>query len=175
MPEILSLNINSSKEDCMNQYKQFMEIMLLKIRDRYQEFEMEVDQLHKYIETNRDRWKISLAKQMEIQVGCVLEIQLQKSEIDGPKINEARNELIRIKNFCHLINNQPLFSVTSPEDNQVHPNTSQLAFPTLIKDGLKSMEEFVMEDTSEVPEQPGQHQAHIEKQTIHRKPDGAYH
>jgi len=175
MAEIWSLNINSSKEDCMNQYKQFIEIMLLKIRERYQEFEMEIDQLQRHIETHTDRWKISLAKRMEIKVGCVLTEQLQKPEIDGPEINEARNELIRIKNFCHLINNQPLFSVTSAEDNQVDSNASQLVFPSLNKDGLKSMEEFVMKNTLEVMEQSDQYQAHIETKTTDRKPDGGYH
>ena len=158
----------------MNQYEQFTQVMLLKIRKKCQEFQMEMEQLQKYIEQNKDRWKIFLLKELEIKVGCVLELELQKSEIDGSEINEARDEVIRIKNFCHLINNQPLFSVTCMEENHVDPNTFQISFPTLIKDQLKLIEEFVMEHSSEAIRQPGRHQTHIEKQTVNRKPDGAY-
>jgi hypothetical protein len=64
--------------------------------------------------------------------------------------------------------------VTSAEDNQVDSNASQLVFPSLNKDGLKSMEELVMENTLEVVEQSDQHQAHIETKTTDRKPDGGY-
>ncbi len=170
----MSLNINSNKEYYMNQYEQFMQVMLLKIRKKCQEFQMEVEQLQKYIEQNKDHWKISLLKELEIKVGCVLELQLQKPEIDGLEVNEARDEIIRIKNFCQLINNQPLFPVTNMEENHVDSTTFQLSFPTLIKDRLKLIEEFVMEHSFEAIKQPDRYQTHIEKQTVNRKSDGAY-
>ncbi len=65
-----------------------MEMMLDKIKRKYQQFQTELDRIDRYIEMNRDKWKRSLGNRLETRVSSVLTKQLQQHNIDGLEVNK---------------------------------------------------------------------------------------
>ncbi|CAF1277279.1 unnamed protein product, partial [Adineta steineri] len=61
--------------------------------------------------------------ELEINVGCVLVEQLQKDEIDRPKVDTARTEFHRLKQHVCSLNTKPLTSLSNAVVNQVDLDT----------------------------------------------------
>jgi hypothetical protein len=129
-----------------------MEIMLEKIKQKFQQFHVELDQLHSYIEMNKDQWKTSLKNRMETRVTSVLREQLQNNEIDGLELNKARDELVRVQKLCDLLNSQALITVASAEESVVDLNVPRLIFPSVTVNGLNWIDECSEQNNSETME-----------------------
>jgi len=151
-----------------------MEIMLDKIKQKFQQFKIELDQFHSYIEMNKDQWKTSLKNRMETRVTSVLMQQLYKHEIDGLEMNNARDELVRVQKLCDLLNSQTLITVASVDDNAVDLNIPRLIFPSVTVDGLNWIDECSAENDSEIMDYLNQYQIKTEENTIYTKTDGKY-
>jgi hypothetical protein len=151
-----------------------MEMILEKIKQKYKQFQNELDQIHTYIEMNKDQWKTSLKNRMETRVTSVLMQQLYKHEIDGLEMNNARDELVRVQKLCDLLNSQTLITVASVDDNAVDLNIPRLIFPSVTVDGLNWIDECSAENDSETMDYLNQFQIKMEENTIDRKTDGKY-
>ncbi len=149
-------------------------MMLDKIKQKFQQFKIELDRLHSYIEINGDQWRTSLKNRMETRVTSVLKEQLKKHEIDGLELNNARDELVRVQKLCDLLNSQTLITVASVDDNAVDLNTPRLIFPSVTVDGLNWIDECAAENDSETMDYSNQYQIKTEGNTIDRKTDGKY-
>jgi hypothetical protein len=147
-------------------------MMYDKIKKRYEEFQIELDILHKQIELNSDHCRKYLASQLKIKVGCVLTEQLGKDEIVGSVINKARDEFIRLQDLFHGLNSQPLISVLSIDDNQTGLNAPRVVFPSIAVDGFGWNEVFSTENTLEVMEHSDQQQISNNINTTYRKTNG---
>jgi hypothetical protein len=79
---VQGLTINSGKRSCTALLDQWTIAMHMKIDQKAEELQRQIDQLDKRIEDNNNDWKIFLKNQIETKVGCVLTQILQKYEID---------------------------------------------------------------------------------------------
>jgi hypothetical protein len=129
-----------------------MEMILEKIKQKYKQFQIELDQIHTYIELNKDQWKTSLKNRMETRVTSVLREQLQNNEIDGLELNKARDELVRVQKLCDLLNSQALITVASAEESVVDLNVPRLIFPSVTVNGLNWIDECSEQNNSETME-----------------------
>ncbi|CAF1278588.1 unnamed protein product [Adineta steineri] len=73
--------------------------------------------------TNDARHSQQENNELEINVGCVLVEQLQKDEIDRPKVDTARTEFHRLKQHVCSLNTKPLTSLSNAVVNQVDLDT----------------------------------------------------
>jgi hypothetical protein len=145
-----------------------------KINKKYEELQMELDSLHKKIESNKNYWKKSLANQFETKVGCVLMQQLEKDEIDGSEVDKAQHEFVRLQDFFHRLDNEPLISVSSTENNPMDSNAPRLVLSGIAVNGLDWNEDFSTENTSEIMQYSGQQQIDNSINTTRRKIDCEY-
>jgi hypothetical protein len=159
----------------MKQLNQWAQVMHTKINQKYKEIQLELDQLHENIETNREHWKKSLANRMEMKIGCVLMEQSEKDEADGFEFNKARDEFVRVKELFHFFNSQPLISLSNIEDNQMYLNTLHLVFPNVTVDGFNLMENFSIENTIQTMEYSDQQSIDMDENTNYRRSTGNYH
>ncbi len=127
-------------------------MILEKIKQKYKQFQIELDQIHTYIELNKDQWKTSLKNRMETRVTSVLREQLQNNEIDGLELNKARDELVRVQKLCDLLNSQALITVASAEESVVDLNVPRLIFPSVTVNGLNWIDECSEQNNSETME-----------------------
>ncbi|UJR20361.1 hypothetical protein I4U23_023492 [Adineta vaga] len=111
--EIPSINIESGRKNCIEQFKYWMEMILAKIKEKYKEYQLQLNQYHKHIETKKEQWKRSLIKRLETKVQCVLKAQLEKYKINRIEMNQA------------------LITVTNIEDNKIDVNIPHLYFPSI--------------------------------------------
>jgi hypothetical protein len=151
-----------------------MKMILDKIKQKYQQFQMELDRIDRCIEMNRDQWKRSLGNRLETRVSSVLTKQLQQHNIDGLEVNQAKEELIRVQKLCDLLNSQTIISVASVEDDQFDVNKPNPIFPSIIVDALNSIDQFSTENNSETMEYSDQHQINRDENTICRTKDGEH-
>ncbi len=149
-------------------------MILEKLKQKYQQFQMELDRIDRYIEMNRDQWKRSLANRLETKVSSVLMKQLQQHNIDGLEMNQAKEELIRVQKLCDLLNSQTIITVTSVEDDQFDVNKPHAIFPSIIVDALYSIDSFSTENNSETMEYSDQHQINTDENTTCRTEDGEH-
>ncbi|CAF4159312.1 unnamed protein product, partial [Rotaria sordida] len=108
---------------------------------------------------------------METKIGCVLNEQLQKDEVDGLEVNRARDEFIRIKQLYNLLNNQPLINVTNEENNQIDLKTPRVIFPNVNIDGFNWIEELSTKTNLESMECSNQEQIYVDENAMHRTTD----
>ncbi len=147
-------------------------MILDKINQKYQQFQMELDRMDRSIEMNRDQWKRSLGNRLETRVSSVLKKQLQQHSIDGLEVNQAKEELIRVQKLCDLLNSQTIITVASVEDDQFDVNKPHSIFPSIIVDALNSIDSFSTENNSETMEYSDQHQINTDENTICGTEDG---
>jgi len=152
-----------------------MEIMLEKIKQKFQQFHAELDQLHSYIEMSKNQWKTSLKNRMETRVTSVLREQLQKNEIDGLELSKARDELVRVQKLCDLLNSQTLITVASAEENVVDLNIPRLIFPSVTVDGLNWIDECSEQNNSETMECSIQQKNAVNENTTSNETVCEYH
>jgi hypothetical protein len=152
-----------------------MEMMLDKIKQKFQQFKIELDQFHSYIEMNKDQWKTSLKNRMETKVTSVLMQQLKKHEIDGLELNKARDELVRAQKLCDLLNSQALITVASVGDNAVDLNIPRLIFPSVTVDGRNWIDECSEQSNSETMECSVQQKTAINENTTSNETACEYH
>jgi hypothetical protein len=111
---------------------------------------------------------------MEVKVGCVLNVQLQKDEVEEFEFNQARDELVRSKELFHLFDSQPFISLSNIESNEVNLNAPHLLYPNIIIDGFNWMEDFLVENVVETMEYSDQQQINIEESTNYTRSTGNY-
>ncbi|CAF4140100.1 unnamed protein product [Adineta steineri] len=81
--------------------------------------------------TNDARHSQQENNELEINVGCVLVEQLQKDEIDRPKVDTARTEFHRLKQHVCSLNTKPLTSLSNAVVNQVDLDTHGIVLPKI--------------------------------------------
>ncbi|CAM4784216.1 unnamed protein product [Rotaria magnacalcarata] len=166
--KLSSLNINSGREHCLNQFKSWMKIIQDKINQQYKEFQMEVDRLHVLANFNREHLIRSLANHMEIKVGHVVMEQLQKDEIDELEINRARNEFVHIQQLFDILCNQPLISINDGVGNEFILNAPRATLRNLNVDGFNWIEEISTKNPFPRIDFSDQNQAHVEDTIMHQ-------
>ncbi|CAF3871208.1 unnamed protein product [Rotaria magnacalcarata] len=166
--KLSSLNINSGREHCLNQFKSWMKIIQDKINQQYKEFQMEVDRLHVLANFNREHLIRSLANHMEIKVGHVVMEQLQKDEIDELEINRARNEFVHIQQLFDILCNQPLISINNGVGNEFILNAPRATLRNLNVDGFNWIEEISTKNPFPRIDFSDQNQAHVEETIMHQ-------
>ncbi|CAF1037389.1 unnamed protein product [Adineta steineri] len=154
--EIPSLNIDNGRKNCEEQLNNWMQTMVDKIQQKYRELQMELDQLHSYIETNQDQWKSSLKDRMETKVRSILMAQLKLHETDGSELTKARDELLRAQKFYNLLNSQTMITVSTAKDNEIDLLSPRLAFSNVIVDGFTSIDKIIPKTNAEIIEQLNQ-------------------
>ncbi|CAF1017443.1 unnamed protein product [Adineta steineri] len=154
--EIPSLNIDNGRKNCEEQLNNWMQTMVDKIQQKYKELQMELDQLHSYIETNQDQWKSSLKDRMETKVRSVLMAQLKLHETDGSELTKARDELLRAQKFYNLLNSQTMITVSTAKDNEIYLLSPSLSFSNVIVDGFTSIDKIIPKTNAEIIEQLNQ-------------------
>ncbi|CAM4742272.1 unnamed protein product [Rotaria magnacalcarata] len=172
--KLSSLNINSGREHCLNQFKSWMKIIQDKINQQYKEFQMEVDRLHVLANFNREHLIRSLANHMEIKVGHVVMEQLQKDEIDELEINRARNEFVHIQQLFDILCNQPLISINDGVGNEFILNAPRATLRNLNVDGFNWIEEISTKNPFPRIDFSDQNQAHVEDTIMHQSTNGKY-
>ncbi len=150
-------------------------MMLDKIKQKFQQFKIELDRLHSYIEINGDQWRTSLKNRMETRVTSVLKEQLKKHEIDGLELNNARDELVRVQKLCDLLNSQTLITIASVDDNAVDLNIPRLIFPSVTVDGLNWIDECSEKNNVETMECSIQQKTAVNENTTCNETVGEYH
>ncbi|CAF1008827.1 unnamed protein product [Rotaria sordida] len=139
---IPQLNIISGKENCKILIDQWAAAMHAKINQKHYELEAELNCYEQQIETNQDQWKKSLENRLTTKIGCKLEEQLQKYEVNGMEFKKACHELEHVRELFYLFNSKPLISVTHNDDNQINLNEPCLVFETNIKSGIDWMKDL---------------------------------
>jgi hypothetical protein len=152
-----------------------MEMMLDKIKQKFQQFKIELDRLHSYIEINGDQWRTSLKNRMETRVTSVLKEQLKKHEIDGLELNNARDELVRVQKLCDLLNSQTLITVASVEESAVDLNIPRFIFPSVTVDGLNWIDECSEQNNAETMECSIQQKTDVNENTASNETVCEYH
>ncbi|CAF4513463.1 unnamed protein product [Rotaria socialis] len=166
--KLLSLNINSGREHCLNQFKSWMKIIQDKINQQYKEFQMEVDRLHGLVNFNREHLIRSLANHMETKVSDVMKKQLEKDEIDEFEINRARNEFVHIQQLFDILCKQPLISVNNGVGNELILNAPRATLRNLNVDGFNWTEETSTKNPSPIIDFSDLNQVHVEDTIIYQ-------
>ncbi|CAM4892110.1 unnamed protein product [Rotaria socialis] len=166
--KLLSLNINSGREHCLNQFKSWMKMIQDKINQQYKEFQMEVDRLHGLVNFNREHLIRSLANHMETKVSDVMKKQLEKDEIDEFEINRARNEFVHIQQLFDILCKQPLISVNNGVGNELILNAPRATLRNLNVDGFNWTEETSTKNPSPIIDFSNLNQVHVEDTIIYQ-------
>ncbi|CAF3647198.1 unnamed protein product [Rotaria socialis] len=166
--KLLSLNINSGREHCLNQFKSWMKMIQDKINQQYKEFQMEVDRLHGLVNFNREHLIRSLANHMETKVSDVMKKQLEKDEIDEFEINRARNEFVHIQQLFDILCKQPLISVNNGVGNELILNAPRATLRNLNVDGFNWTEETSTKNPSPIIDFSDLNQVHVEDTIIYQ-------
>ncbi|CAF1038279.1 unnamed protein product [Adineta steineri] len=148
--EIPSLNIDSGRKNCEEQLNYWIRMMVNKLQQQYKEFQIELEQLHNYIEMNQDQWKTSLKDRMETQVRSILLAQLELNEIDGSELTKARDELLRAQKLCDLLNSQAIITTSTAKDDEIDLFTPRLSFSNVIVDGFNWIYEILPKPNAEI-------------------------
>ncbi|CAF4182237.1 unnamed protein product, partial [Adineta steineri] len=154
--EIPSLNIDSGRKNCEEQLNNWLQTTIDKIQQKYKEFQVELDQLHNYIETNQDQWKSSLKDRMETKVRSILMTQLKLREIDGSELTKARDELLRAQKLYNLLNSQTMITVSNTKNHEIDLLSPSLSFSNVIVDGFTSIDKIISKTNAEIIEQLNQ-------------------
>ncbi|CAF1018138.1 unnamed protein product [Adineta steineri] len=154
--EIPSLNIDSGRKNCEEQLNNWLQTTIDKIQQKYKEFQVELDQLHSYIETNQDQWKSSLKDRMETKVRSILMTQLKLREIDGSELAKARDELLRAQKLYNSLNSQTMITVSNAKNNEIDLLSPRLSFSNVIVDSFTSIDKIIPKTNAEIIEQLNQ-------------------
>ncbi|CAF1379012.1 unnamed protein product [Adineta steineri] len=155
--KIPELTIDSGRTICMNQLNQWAQMMHDIINRKHNELQEELDQKHKQIEKNKNSWATFMRNELEQNVGCVLMEQVQKDEIDGPKVDTARKGFHRLQQLFDSLNTKPLISLSNVGINQVDFDTYGLGLPKI------TVTNFFTENTVEIMNFSGEEQTDIDE------------
>jgi hypothetical protein len=148
--------------------------MHAKINQKRRELQMDLDRFHEQIEARKDYYKNILTNRMETRVSWVLQEQLQQAEINGAKVDKARNEFDQLQELFNLLNSKSLIDMLNVEQNHIDLNAPRLVFPSVTVDGFDWMENFYMENTVEIMEYSDQQQVDIKESTNYQRGTGNY-
>jgi hypothetical protein len=153
----------------MAQLNRWAQMMHNKINQRRGELQMKLNQMHQQIEMNSGHWKAFLTNQMEIKVQCVLKEQSQKDEVDGSAFEKVQDDFSRLEELFHVLNSQPLISVSTVEDNQVDLSVPYIDFPAMIVDSFGWIEDGSTENTVETMEYSDPQQNDVDESNTDRR------
>lgn len=168
------MNIVSGKEDCMKQLDQWADKIRAQINMTYDQLQLEINFYHRKTEASTDQWKRSLMQRMETKVGCSLQEQLHKDEVEEAEFNGAQTEFELSKELFQSLHNRPIISLSTVTGNQDVLNAPCLVLPNVITDSFGWIEDFPIEDTVSAMEHSHQQQLHIGTDVSHETADGEY-
>ncbi len=112
-------------------------------------------------EASADQWKRSLMRRMETKVGCSLQEQLHKDEVEEAEFNGAQTEFELSKELFQSLHNRPIISLSTVTGNQDVLNAPCLVLSNVITDSFGWIEDFPIEDTVSAMKHSHQQQLHI--------------
>lgn len=165
--QISTLNVISGKDDCMKQLQEWADKMHTQIDEKYNELQMKINHVHTKIEASRDHWKASLRQNVETNVGCVLQVQSQKDEVDENEFKKARAELHRLNELFQFLNHKPLIFMSNGQENRHELNAPSVFFSNIDIDIFGWMENNFMEYTH-------QQQIDVDENITDQRDNGEY-
>ncbi|CAF1477844.1 unnamed protein product, partial [Adineta steineri] len=167
--QIPELTIDSGRPICMTQLNQWAQMMHDTIDQKYNELRNELGQKHDQIERNKNSLTTFMRNELEQNVGCVLKEQLEKDEIDEPKVDEVRKEFHRLQQLFYSLNTKPLISLSNVDVNQVDLDTYGLVLPKITMTDCDWMTNLCTENTEEIMESSDEEQTDTDETDTSRE------
>lgn len=130
--------MNTGSWFCSMRLDQWATQMHMKIDQTRGQLQAKLHLVDGQIEANKDRWKASLQTDIETKVGCVLMELLQKYEIDGIRLNKAREDLSSLRSVFNTFNQEQLISIVNHEEDKINFDLPRLSFPSFLLNDPRS-------------------------------------